>query len=88
MFTSVRGGFKDESVLHPFNPQPNGDLYVMRSDGSDVRMLTDDQFEDGTPSWLPSHANGKREAALDLGVTNRSSPDVNDMFQAFLDNRV
>jgi len=35
------------------NPQPNGDLYVMRSDGSDVRMLTDDQFEDGTPSWLP-----------------------------------
>jgi len=53
VFTSVRGGFKDESVLHPFNPQPNGDLYVMRSDGSDVRMLTDDQFEDGTPSWLP-----------------------------------
>jgi hypothetical protein len=25
----------------------------MRSDGSDVRKLTDDQYEDGTPSWLP-----------------------------------
>ncbi len=53
-FTCARGGFKDESVLHPYNPQPYGDLYVMRADGSDVRMLTDDQFEDGTPSWLPT----------------------------------
>jgi TolB protein len=53
VFTSVRGGFKDESALNPLNPQPNGDLYVMRPDGSDVRTLTDDQFEDGTPSWLP-----------------------------------
>jgi TolB protein len=53
VFTSVRGGFKDEMALTPLNPQPNGDLYVMRPDGSDVRMLTDDQFEDGTPSWLP-----------------------------------
>jgi TolB protein len=54
VFTSARGGFKDESALHPFNPQPYGDLYVMRADGSDVRMLTDDQFEDGTPSWIPT----------------------------------
>ena len=53
VFTSVRGGFKDEMALTPFNPQPNGDLWLMRPDGSDVRMLTDDQFEDGTPSWLP-----------------------------------
>ena len=53
VFTSTRGGFKDESALHPFNPQPSGDLYVMRADGSDVRMLTDDQFEDGTPGWIP-----------------------------------
>jgi Tol biopolymer transport system component len=53
-FTSARGGFKDEAPLHPYNPQPYGDLYVMRADGSDVRMLTDDQFEEGTPSWLPT----------------------------------
>jgi Tol biopolymer transport system component len=53
-FTSARSGFKDEAPLHPHNPQPYGDLYVMRADGSDVRMLTDDQFEDGTPSWLPT----------------------------------
>lgn len=54
VFTSARSGFKDESGLHPYNPQPYGDLYVMRADGSDVRMLTDDQFEDGTPNWIPA----------------------------------
>ena len=52
-FASARGGFKDEAPLHPYNVQPYGDLYVMRADGSDVRRLTDDQFEDGTPSWRP-----------------------------------
>jgi TolB protein len=52
-FTSARGGFKDEAALHPYNPQSYGDLYVMRKDGSDVRMLTDNQFEEGTPAWVP-----------------------------------
>ena len=53
VFTSARGGFKDEAALHPFNPQPYGDLHVMRADGSDVHLLTDSQFEDGTPTWIP-----------------------------------
>jgi TolB protein len=53
-FTSARGGFKDESALHRRNPQPYGDVYVMRADGSDVRQLTDNQYEEGTPSWVPS----------------------------------
>ncbi len=50
-FASARGGLRDE---HPLtgNPQPYGDLYLMRPDGSEVRALTDDQFEDGTPSWV------------------------------------
>ncbi|MEP6902888.1 MAG: hypothetical protein ABJA66_14135 [Actinomycetota bacterium] len=52
-FASARGGFKDESVLHPLNPQPYGDIYVMRADGSDVRRLTDNQFEEATPAWIP-----------------------------------
>ena len=51
-FASARQGFKDESALHAFNPQPYGDIYVMRADGSDVRQLIDDQFEDSTPSWI------------------------------------
>jgi Tol biopolymer transport system component len=59
VFASERGGFKDESPLHPHNPQAYGDLYVVRADGSEVRMLTDDQFEDGTPSFVsaPSQAS-------------------------------
>jgi Tol biopolymer transport system component len=52
-FTSARGGFKDEAALHPGNPQPYGDVYVMRADGSDVRQLTDTPFEEGTAAWAP-----------------------------------
>ena len=54
-FTSARGGFKDEAALHPGNPQPYGDIYVMRADGSDVRQLTDTPFEEGTVAWAPRH---------------------------------
>lgn len=53
-FMSSTGGFNDEAALHPHNPQPYGDLYVMRADGSDVRRLTDNQFEEGTPVWVPT----------------------------------
>jgi TolB protein len=52
-FTSARGGFKDEAALHPYNGQPYGQIYVMRADGSDVRQLTDDQFEQGTVGFVP-----------------------------------
>lgn len=54
-FTSARGGFKDEAALHPGNPQPYGDIYVMRADGTDVRQLTDTPFEEGTVAWAPLH---------------------------------
>lgn len=56
VFTSARGGFKDEAPLHPFNPQPYGDLYAMRPDGSGLHPITDSQFEDGTPTWIPAGA--------------------------------
>lgn len=52
-FSSSRGGFKDEAALHPHNAQPYGQIYVMRADGSDVRQLTDDQFEHGTVAFPP-----------------------------------
>jgi Tol biopolymer transport system component len=52
-FASSEGGFKDEAMLHPYNPQPYGEVFVMRADGSDIRRLTDDQYEEATPSWIP-----------------------------------
>jgi TolB protein len=58
VFSSARGGYKDEAALHSHNPQPYGDLYVMRPDGLDVRQLTDDQYEDRTATFVPT---GKRE---------------------------
>jgi TolB protein len=52
-FSSGRTGFKDESALHPCNSQPYGEICVMHADGSDVRVLTDNQFEEATPAWMP-----------------------------------
>jgi Tol biopolymer transport system component len=52
-FTSGRGGFKDEALLRVGNPQSYGEICVMRADGSDVRVLTDNPYEDGTPEWIP-----------------------------------
>lgn len=51
-FASGTHGFRDEAVLHPYNPQPYGEIYVMRADGSDRRRLTNNQYEEGTPKWL------------------------------------
>ncbi len=55
-FSSARGGFKDEAPLSlpQWNPQPYGEVCVMRADGSDVRALTDDQYEDGGPTFVPT----------------------------------
>jgi TolB protein len=56
-FSSGRTGFKDESALHPYNPQPYGEISVMHADGSDVRVLTDNQYEEATPAWMPLKKN-------------------------------
>jgi TolB protein len=53
VFASSRMGFKDEGV-YTDAPQPYGELFVMRFDGTDIRQLTDNQWEDGTPAWRPS----------------------------------
>jgi Tol biopolymer transport system component len=52
VFASSRMGFKDE-VIYTDAPQPYGELFVMRFDGTDVQQLTDNQWEDGTPAWQP-----------------------------------
>jgi Tol biopolymer transport system component len=53
VWASSRMGFKDEGT-YTDAPQPYGELFVMRYDGSNVRQLTDNQWEDGTPAWRPS----------------------------------
>jgi len=48
-FASNRTGFKDET-----GGMSDGEIFVMRPDGSDVRQLTENAFEDGTPVWRPA----------------------------------
>jgi TolB protein len=52
LFPSTRMGFKDE-VIYLDAQQPQGELFVMRADGSRQRQLTDNQWEDGTAAWQP-----------------------------------
>ena len=51
-FSSARMGFKDEA-LNTDSPQPYGEIFVMRDDGTRVQQLTDNQWEEGTPAWPP-----------------------------------
>ena len=52
VFASTRMGYKDE-VLYTDAPQPSGEIFVMRYDGTELEQLTDNQWEEGTPSWQP-----------------------------------
>ena len=62
VFASTRMGFKDEGI-YTDAPQPYGELFVMRSDGTQIEQLTDNQWEDGTPAWQPTgRAAGSRTA--------------------------
>jgi TolB protein len=53
VWASSRLGFKDEA-MYTDAPQPYGELFVMRYDGTNVQQLTDNQWEDGTPAWQPT----------------------------------
>jgi Tol biopolymer transport system component len=58
-FSSARMGFKDEA-LNTDSPQPYGEIFIMRYDGTNVEQLTDNQWEEGTPAWLPSNRTTPR----------------------------
>jgi TolB protein len=55
-FSSSRKGFKDERPLYEGAPQPYGEIFAMRADGSDVRQLTDNKWEDASAGWAPDPA--------------------------------
>jgi Tol biopolymer transport system component len=56
LFSSTRMGFKDEA-LYTLAPQPYGEIFVMRYDGTGVEQLTDNQWEEGGPAWQPQKQN-------------------------------
>lgn len=53
VFSSGRRGFKDEMAMYEGVPQPYGEIFAMRADGSDVRQLTDNKWEDASAGWAP-----------------------------------
>ncbi len=53
MFSSGRKGFKDEMAHSEGVPQPYGEIFVMRADGSGIRQLTDNKWEDAVAGWKP-----------------------------------
>ena len=52
-FSTAQGYFKDEAILHIANPQPYGEICVIRADGTERKVLTDNQYEEATPGWRP-----------------------------------
>ncbi|MEO8593176.1 MAG: hypothetical protein ABI759_07635 [Candidatus Solibacter sp.] len=52
-FASSRMGFKDEAA-YTDAPQPYGDIFVMRFDGTRIEQITDNQWEEGVPAWQNS----------------------------------
>jgi TolB protein len=61
-FASSAQGFKDEAVqlLLGVTFQPYGEIAVMRADGSDFHLLTDNSTEEGAPVWVPTPATRAR----------------------------
>jgi dipeptidyl aminopeptidase/acylaminoacyl peptidase len=71
-FTSSRMGFKDE-VFYTDAPQPDGEIFVMKYDGTEVEQLTDNQWEDGGPAWQPHKANSPTAAvSTDKPTTSKT----------------
>jgi Tol biopolymer transport system component len=57
-FATTRMGFKDE-MTYTDAPQPYGEIFVMRFDGTKLEQLTDNQWEDGTPAFVPIRRQGQ-----------------------------
>lgn len=55
LFTANLGGVTAEPVSLPNQFQPYGDLHVVKLDGSGLRRLTWNGYENGTPAW---HSGG------------------------------
>ncbi len=53
VFTSKRAGYSAEEISLPHQPQPYGDLFAVRMDGTGLLRLTHNGFEEGTPAWGP-----------------------------------
>lgn len=69
-FASSRRDFKDEAG-YTDAPQPYGEFFVMRFDGTDVEQLTANQWEDGAPGWQGVPARRAQAGGVEGAVEAR-----------------
>ncbi|CAD6334961.1 unnamed protein product [Miscanthus lutarioriparius] len=55
-------------ISNPHHYQPYGEIFTVNIDGSGIRRLTHNSFEDGTPSWTPYYLKPE-----DVGETPQAS---------------
>ena len=80
VFASTRMGFKDEAT-YTDAPQPYGELFVMRYDGSHLQQLTDNQWEDGTPAWQPGRRAVSRAPSAEAYFAGSARAGVNPPYR-------
>ncbi|KAJ3674646.1 hypothetical protein LUZ60_005262 [Juncus effusus] len=51
VFTSDLAGVSAEPISNPHHYQPYGEIFTVNIDGSGLRRLTHNSYEDGTPTW-------------------------------------
>ncbi|PKU85650.1 uncharacterized protein LOC110100298 isoform X2 [Dendrobium catenatum] len=54
VFTSDYAGVSAEPISNPHHFQPYGEIFTVKIDGTEIRRLTHDSYEDGTPTWTSS----------------------------------
>ncbi|KAF7829808.1 TolB protein [Senna tora] len=54
-FTSDYSAISAEPISVPHQFQPYGEIFTINIDGSDLKRLTHDAYEEGTPAWSPKY---------------------------------
>ncbi|KAF6156529.1 hypothetical protein GIB67_011330 [Kingdonia uniflora] len=67
LFATNIGGVSADPVSMPNQFQPYGDLYIAKLDGSGLRRLTWNGYENGTPTWCKTVENYVRSISLGNG---------------------
>ncbi|XP_062084345.1 uncharacterized protein LOC133790655 [Humulus lupulus] len=78
LFAANMGGVTAEPVSWPNQFQPYGDLFVVRLDGTGLKRLTCNGYENGTPTWISGV-----DVATNVAVNNED--DVGDELRGEFD---
>ncbi|KAL6563115.1 hypothetical protein OROHE_005702 [Orobanche hederae] len=55
VFTTDYAAISAEPISNPHHFQPYGETYTVKLDSSNLKRLTHNSFEDGTPAWGPTY---------------------------------